>query len=91
MPYTRALLNALPQAGKTRLEAIGGYPPDFSNLPRGCAFSPRCPLRFSKCEEEPALLPVSDVQASACWRAAEVHDMPLGKTLVQEEMENPLV
>src|ERR1044072_7561843 len=33
MPYTRALLNALPQPGKTRLEAIGGQPPDLAHLP----------------------------------------------------------
>jgi oligopeptide/dipeptide ABC transporter ATP-binding protein len=90
MPYTRALLNALPQAGKTRLEAIGGYPPDFSDLPKGCSFKPRCPLRFSKCEEEPGLLPVDPDHRAACWRAEEVHQMPLGKTLEQEELENPL-
>ncbi len=90
MPYTRALLNALPTAGKTRLEAISGYPPDFSDLPKGCSFSPRCPLRFSKCEEEPGLLPVSTDHRAACWRAEEVHAMPAGKTLMQEELENPL-
>ncbi|HSI73120.1 MAG TPA: ABC transporter ATP-binding protein [Fimbriimonas sp.] len=88
MPYTRALLNALPQAGKTRLEAIGGHPPDFSDLPTGCSFSPRCPLRFEKCVVEPGLLPVQPHHSAACWRAKEVHEMPIGKRLMEEEAES---
>jgi oligopeptide/dipeptide ABC transporter ATP-binding protein len=90
MPYSRALLNALPQAGKSRLEAIGGQPPDFSDLPKGCSFKPRCPLRFSKCEEEPGLLSVGTGHGAACWRAEEVHNMPLGKRLIDEEIEHPI-
>jgi oligopeptide transport system ATP-binding protein len=82
MPYTRALLNALPQAGKTRLEAIAGQPPDFSHLPQGCSFSPRCPYRIEKCQAEPDLLPVEPDHTSACWRAREVAngvaDVPAG-------------
>ena len=88
MPYTRALLNALPQAGKTRLEAIGGHPPDFSDLPTGCSFGPRCPLRFEKCVVEPGLLPVQPHHSAACWRAKEVHEMPIGKRLMEEEAES---
>lgn len=89
MPYTRALLNALPQAGKTRLEAIGGYPPDLSNLPQGCPFSPRCPLVIPKCAEEPPLIPVEENHGSACWRAEEVLRMPVGKPLEREATESP--
>ncbi len=76
MPYTRALLNALPRAGATRLESIGGQPPDFANLPEGCSFRPRCPLRFDKCLQEPGLLPVEPDHGAACWRAGEVATMP---------------
>jgi oligopeptide/dipeptide ABC transporter ATP-binding protein len=90
MPYTRALLNALPQAGKTRLEAISGYPPDFSDLPQGCSFMPRCALRFEKCKEEPGLLRLNESHSAACWRAEEVHQMPFGKGLIEEELEHPL-
>src|SRR5438105_2344275 len=43
-PYTQALLNALPQAGKKTLEAIGGQPPSFAKMPSGCSFAPRCPV-----------------------------------------------
>lgn len=90
MPYTRALLNALPHAGMTRLEAIGGYPPDFSNLPVGCSFSPRCPLRFDKCATEPGLQQLEPGHTSACWRADEVLNMPDGKMLAREAAEHPL-
>jgi oligopeptide/dipeptide ABC transporter ATP-binding protein len=90
MPYTRALLNALPHAGMTRLEAIGGYPPDFSNLPKGCAFSPRCPLRFDKCDESPGLVPLEPGHFAACWRAKEVLEMPDGKMLEREAVEHPI-
>jgi len=72
MPYTRALLNALPTAGKKRLEAIGGHPPDLSALPEGCPFSPRCPFVIPQCVEEPSLLEVEPSHRSACWRGGEI-------------------
>jgi oligopeptide/dipeptide ABC transporter ATP-binding protein len=81
MPYTRALLNALPTAGKKRLEAIAGQPPDLSNLPVGCPFSPRCPFVIERCKEEPGLLEVEAAHMSACWRASDLLGMPPGKTL----------
>lgn len=68
-PYTRALLNALPQPGRKRLEAIPGHPPDFASLGKGCSFAPRCPLRFDKCDVEPPLIPVSGDHGAACWKA----------------------
>jgi oligopeptide/dipeptide ABC transporter ATP-binding protein len=81
MPYTRALLNALPQPGKQRLESIGGQPPDLANLPQGCPFSPRCPLRIEKCNEDPDLQPVAANHAAACWRAEEVTSLAFGEPL----------
>ncbi len=81
MPYTRALLNALPQPGKTRLESISGQPPDLAKLPPGCSFAPRCPLRFAKCDEEPGLTPIAPDHTAACWLADKVKEMPLGQTL----------
>jgi ABC-type dipeptide/oligopeptide/nickel transport system ATPase component len=74
----------------TRLEAIGGYPPDFSNLPQGCAFSPRCPLRFEKCTEAPGLQSLESGHTAACWRAEEVLNMPDGKMLAKEAIEHPM-
>jgi len=72
MPYTKALLNALPRAGMTRLEAIGGQPPDFAAMPVGCPFKPRCPLAFDKCDTAPPLTEVEPLHRAACWKALEV-------------------
>jgi oligopeptide/dipeptide ABC transporter ATP-binding protein len=68
MPYTRALLNALPRAGMVRLEAIQGQPPDFAAMPEGCAFGPRCPIKFEKCSKEPELLMATQSHLCACWK-----------------------
>lgn len=55
MPYTEALLSAIPKLGDpshTRLSAIGGRPPDLVNPPPGCAFAPRCPYARERCHNE---------------------------------------
>ena len=58
-PYTEALLRSIPKldmAKHTRLEAIGGRPPDMVNLPPGCKFAPRCAYAQDRClVEEPVL------------------------------------
>ncbi len=46
MPYTEALLKSIPKLkhpSHTRLQIIGGRPPDLINPPPGCRFAPRCP------------------------------------------------
>jgi peptide/nickel transport system ATP-binding protein len=62
-PYTQALLAARPQPGvrADRLLTISGTPPLPTQMPPGCAFWPRCPVRGdSRCEtEEPPLVDVS--------------------------------
>lgn len=68
-PYTRALLDSIPPlTGEKprRLKAIPGTPPNLLNRPPGCAFGPRCTLRFEKCDAEPAL--GSGQRAAACFR-----------------------
>lgn len=55
MPYTEALLSAIPKIGDpphTRLAAIGGRPPDLVNPPEGCSFAPRCPYARERCRTE---------------------------------------
>lgn len=63
-PYTEALMRSIPKlemSSHTRLEAIGGRPPDLANLPVGCKFAPRCPYVQDRClEEEPALVTDDD-------------------------------
>lgn len=47
-PYTRGLLGAVPRLDGDpgeALVAIDGVPPDPADLPPGCAFWPRCPVR----------------------------------------------
>ncbi|QQO08117.1 ABC transporter ATP-binding protein [Breznakiella homolactica] len=50
-PYTRGLFGALPDmdSDTDRLSPITGLPPNPSDLPKGCYFSPRCPLAEEKC------------------------------------------
>ena len=51
-PYTMALLQSRARgamARGTRLETIGGAPPDLSALPPGCAFAERCKLATDAC------------------------------------------
>ncbi len=50
-PYTKGLMAATPRVDipSTRLQAIPGEPPDLSNLPRGCAFAPRCAFTLTTC------------------------------------------
>ena len=58
-PYTLGLLNSTPnvEVKTERLNTITGTPPNLEQLPRGCAFHPRCAFRFERCfAEVPQLL-----------------------------------
>ncbi|HHY32350.1 MAG TPA: ABC transporter ATP-binding protein [Firmicutes bacterium] len=52
-PYTRGLFSCVPDmdAETDRLPTIPGLVPDPSNLPNGCKFHPRCPVKTSECEQ----------------------------------------
>ena len=57
-PYTWGLLGSIARLDRPRpprLTAIKGMPPSLIQLPQGCAFGPRCPYRFDRCTEIPAL------------------------------------
>ncbi|CAN5675110.1 ABC transporter ATP-binding protein [soil metagenome] len=60
-PYTEALLRSIPKlemAKHTKLDAIGGRPPDLVHLPEGCKFAPRCAYAQDVClVEDPELTP----------------------------------
>ena len=69
-PYTHGLLQSVPKLGPTvkeRMEPIDGVPPNLIQLPPGCRFAPRCPSRFDRCEEDPALKDVASEHDCACW------------------------
>ncbi|MBX3097905.1 MAG: ABC transporter ATP-binding protein, partial [Fimbriimonadaceae bacterium] len=75
-PYTQALLSAVPQPGQKRLVTISGQPPRFGELPSGCAFAPRCPKRFERCDQDPHLMTASTGAEAACWLV----DQPVATT-----------
>jgi oligopeptide/dipeptide ABC transporter ATP-binding protein len=52
-PYTKGLFRSLPSltGNEKRLRPIEGLPPDPSNLPEGCSFSPRCPYATEHCKK----------------------------------------
>jgi peptide/nickel transport system ATP-binding protein len=57
-PYTWGLLGSLTRIDRPRperLPQIPGAPPSLLDLPRGCAFRPRCPHAFGRCAELPDL------------------------------------
>jgi peptide/nickel transport system ATP-binding protein len=52
-PYTRALLDAVPDVGageRRRLASIPGEVPSLFEPPTGCPFHPRCPRATSNCK-----------------------------------------
>jgi len=82
-PYTRGLMASIPAVpsfqGKAdaRLTEIPGAVPSLVNLPKGCAFAPRCSLAIARCRQEyPPLQDWGGGHWAACWRAAEMADLP---------------
>jgi oligopeptide/dipeptide ABC transporter ATP-binding protein len=43
-PYTKALLDVVPEAGGADRPILQGEPPDPTKIPGGCRFHPRCPV-----------------------------------------------
>jgi peptide/nickel transport system ATP-binding protein len=73
-PYTRGLLDSLPQPGARvdRLRAIPGAPPSVGARPAGCAFHPRCSYAVERCRSERPMLRAVGSVTVACHRAEEV-------------------
>ena len=73
-PYTEGLFNSLPNIKNrtARLKPIHGLMPDPTNLPKGCAFAPRCNYACERCSQiQPELESVSDTHRIACVRYDE--------------------
>ena len=80
-PYTRALMEAIPDldmTGRTRIP-VGGEVPSPITPPSGCAFHPRCPLANDRCKAERPELRMSGDAIVACHAVEEGRDdaMPL--------------
>jgi peptide/nickel transport system ATP-binding protein len=82
-PYTRGLLESIPKPRvrgeenkRRRLTTIEGLVPDLRNLPAGCRFADRCPMKIDECTKaEPPLATVHDESGkheSRCIRASEL-------------------
>jgi oligopeptide/dipeptide ABC transporter ATP-binding protein len=75
MPYTKALLDAIPRVERpphTPLPVVAGRPPDLAALPAGCPFAPRCPKAQDMCRETaPPLEEGSPGHRWACWFPCE--------------------
>jgi oligopeptide transport system ATP-binding protein len=71
MPYTWGLLSSIPLPTADRsqdLIPIPGSPPDMSDPPTGCPFTPRCPYAMQICTEEmPDYTTFSAEHKAACW------------------------
>ena len=68
-PYTEGLFNSLPNIKnrRSKLEPIRGLMPDPTNLPRGCAFAPRCNYATDACRERrPELVSFGGTHKAAC-------------------------
>ena len=70
-PYSSALLAAMPRADRSAaaLVPIPGQVPTLAQMPSGCRFQTRCPLRENRCSERPPLGPIDAAgeHAVRCW------------------------
>jgi peptide/nickel transport system ATP-binding protein len=67
-PYTKMLINALPNVGdNSQKEGIPGTPPSLSQPLSGCRFAARCPLAMDLCHTiEPAKVEVGIDHFASC-------------------------
>ena len=72
-PYTVGLMGAVPRKGASsqagdRLADISGTVPPLWDLPKGCAFAPRCPNASARCiTERPPFEEKRPGHWAACW------------------------
>jgi oligopeptide transport system ATP-binding protein len=92
-PYTKGLLDSIPrldQKGET-LSAIGGLPPNLTNIRPGCPFNPRCHYAQDICRVDPPppLREVARHRLAACHFSELLlaHSPELAVTQTTEEVE----
>ncbi len=72
-PYTLGLKNSVPRLGQKksatkRLTEIPGNVPSLNQLPKGCAFHPRCPEVMERCKtQKPQLQKITPGHEVSCW------------------------
>ena len=68
--YTKGLLRSIPNVDNMneKLVPIGGTPINLLNMPKGCAFCPRCENAMKIClEEVPEEMEMPDGHYASCW------------------------
>ena len=68
--YTKGLMRSIPTANTagTKLQPIEGTPIDLLNMPKGCAFAPRCNAAMKICiNEKCERMQINDEHQAACW------------------------
>lgn len=68
--YTKGLLRSIPTTANNgeRLVPIGGTPINLLNMPKGCAFCPRCDAAMKIClSQVPEELQVGEKHRASCW------------------------
>ncbi|TDL77846.1 ABC transporter ATP-binding protein [Peribacillus frigoritolerans] len=69
-PYTTGLMSSLPKLyeDQEELQTMKGNVPSPYDMPKGCRFSPRCPLATAQChDEEPSLATLEDGSQIRCF------------------------
>ncbi|MQA08743.1 MAG: ATP-binding cassette domain-containing protein [Pseudonocardiaceae bacterium] len=70
MPYTQALLGAIPRLDRephAPMPSTPGQAPDLTALPAGCPFAPRCTSADEQCADEPPFAEHEPGHWWACW------------------------
>ena len=68
--YTKGLLRSIPTTNTLgqKLKPITGTPIDLLNMPKGCAFAPRCENCMKIClTEKPERLQINESHQATCW------------------------
>src|SRR5258708_40206566 len=69
-PYAKGLMGSIPSLGEGRgghLTQIDGSMPRLTEIPKGCAFNPRCTVRGQRCLSERPELMAAGASRAACW------------------------
>ena len=70
-PYTYGLMDCIPKLtddDEKHLHVIPGMVPSLEQMPKGCAFCPRCEAAMKIClDEVPQEIRMSDTHLASCW------------------------